>query len=264
MRDVNVRQKLKSFIKYDLVSDDDKVFRLIRPPTSNLSYNNIKDNPELINKWLRLVRDQLYDEEAIKAFDHLLIINAYVLQYHKKAPVFFFKFGITGNSGENYIDNSFKNLYGSFSQLGITEQHFNEKQNGGLAKKLYRSYDEFSSDNYQNKATNNIIKHLRSLLTQKVLYVLIKVTMFSFPNRLYYIIAFQHLSDHDLFLCDLTHQCTSSRTCGSYVNNLLAAMRLPSPLSVLCAPPPQPGCSSTRLAPTETTAPPAPALPMLR
>ena len=160
LRNIRNRDRFKSFVKFEVIGDDDKIFSLFRAPSIAMSYNSIKDNPDLISKWLRLIEDQLFDEEAIKAFHHLLKIAAFTLKYHKKAPVFFIKYSSTGNTGKTYIDNSFKKLYGDFALVGINEQQLSEKHNGGLAKKLYRSYDEFSTDNYSSKATNNIIKRL--------------------------------------------------------------------------------------------------------
>lgn len=160
LRNVQVRSLFKSFIKYDIVGDDKKVFSLFRPPNPSLSYTHIEEKKDLVEKWIRLVKDQMYDEHSVKAFGHLLLVNAFLLQQRKKSPVFFIKYASSGNTGKNYIDNSFEKLYNDFSLIGVTEQQLNEKHNGGLSQKLYRSYDEFSTENYQNKATNNIVKRL--------------------------------------------------------------------------------------------------------
>ena len=156
----NIRPKFKSFNKYDILGDDINIFGLFRPPTQELSYINISINQDLVDTWLNIIKDQLYDEESIKAFNHLLYVNAYLLQYHKKAPVFFVKYSETGNTGKNYIDNSFEKLYKEYALVGIGEQTLLEKHNGGLANKLYRSYDEFSTDNYKTKIMDNIVKRL--------------------------------------------------------------------------------------------------------
>ena len=126
--------------------------------------NIIAGNPtslldaELVDCFLKLINDQLYDDCAKESFQHFLNINAYLLQQRKKANVFFVKYSATGETGKNYIDNAFSKMYGLFALTGITEQQLTEKHNGGMANLLYRSYDEFGSDNYTNKKIDNIVK----------------------------------------------------------------------------------------------------------
>ena len=160
LRDNNVQSCFKRFVSVDLIGDNDEVFGLYRPPNPIDYYTDLEDEPELVDRFLTLINDQLFDENAKESFNHFLHTHAYLLQYHKKSNVFFVKYSSTGNTGKNYIDNAFSRLYEGFSLNGITEQQLTEKHNGGMIDKLYRSYDEFDNSNYQSKTINNIVKRL--------------------------------------------------------------------------------------------------------
>lgn len=160
LRSNDVQSYFKRFEKTELIGDDKEIFGLYRPPNPNDYYSEIKDDQELVQKFIRLINDQLFDDEAKCSFNHFLNTHAYLLQYRKKSNVFFIKYSTTGNSGKNYIDNAFSKLYDGFSLNGVTEQQLTEKHNGGMINKLYRAYDEFDNSNYQNKSINNIVKRL--------------------------------------------------------------------------------------------------------
>ena len=159
-RDVEYRTRFKRFEKVALIGDDEHVFGLYRPPRPNDYYVKIENKPELVENFLKLINDQLYDDHAKTSFEHLVYTNAYLLQQRKKSNVFFIKYGETGNSGKNYIDNTFSKLYEGFTLNGVTEKQMSEKHNGGMAGMLYRSYDEFDNSAYQDKAINNVVKRL--------------------------------------------------------------------------------------------------------
>lgn len=160
LQDNDVQAKFKRFVRADLIGDDREVFGLYRPPNPSDYYVEIKNKPELVEQFLQLVRDQMYDENALQSFEHFLKVNAYLLQYHKKASTFFVKYSTTGNTGKNYIDNAFSRLYEGFTLNGITDQQIKEKHNGGMVGKLYRSYDEFENSNYMDRSINDVVKRL--------------------------------------------------------------------------------------------------------
>ncbi len=160
LRKNEYQARFKRFEKVDLIGDDENVFGLYRPPKPNDYYVKIEDKPELVNKFFTLIEDQLFDEHAKISWNHFIYTNAYLLQQRKKSNVFFVKYGDTGNSGKNYIDNTFDKLYEGFALNGITEKELTEKHNGGLVDKLYRAYDEFDNSEYQHKNINNIVKRL--------------------------------------------------------------------------------------------------------
>ena len=157
---VNVQALFKHYTSTSLISNKRTVFSLFRPPRINDYYIHIENQPELIDKFMQLVNDHLFDEHARTSFKHFTYINAYLLQRNSKSNVFFVKYSETGNTGKNYIDNAFAKLYGEFALTGITEQQLTEKHNGGFANRLYRSYDEFEKSNYKTKSINNIIKRI--------------------------------------------------------------------------------------------------------
>ena len=160
LRKNEYQARFKRFEKVDLIGDDENIFGLFRPPKPNDYYVKIEDKPELVHKFLALIEDQLFDDNAKKSWNHFINTNAYLLQQRKKSNVFFVKYSTTGNSGKNYIDNAFDKLYEGFTLNGITEQQLNEKHNGGLVDKLYRAYDEFDNSEYQHKTINNVVKRL--------------------------------------------------------------------------------------------------------
>ena len=158
LSNADVCSKFKRYESAAVIGDDTRIFSLYRPPSPQDSYGNIVYNQELVDCFLKLIDDQLYDDCAKESFQHFLNINAYLLQQRKKANVFFVKYSATGETGKNYIDNAFSKMYGLFALTGITEQQLTEKHNGGMANLLYRSYDEFGCDNYTNKKIDNIVK----------------------------------------------------------------------------------------------------------
>ena len=160
LRRVQFRMRFKRFEKVALIGNDDNVFGLYRPPRPNDYYVKIENKPELVQKFFALVEDQLFDEHAKASWNHFINTNAYLLQQRKKSSVFFVKYGETGNSGKNFIDNQFSKLYEGFTLNGITEQQMNEKHNGGMVGMLYRAYDEFDNSAYQDKSINNTVKRL--------------------------------------------------------------------------------------------------------
>ena len=160
LSDKDVSSKFKHFENISIVGDDEHTFGLFRPPNPLDSYIPIQNNPELINDFMKLIEDQLFDENAIRSWRHFIMTNAYLLKYHQKPNVFFVKFSSTGETGKNFIDKAFSKLYEGFTLLGVTEQQLAEKHNGGMVDKLYRSYDEFSTTNYSDKSINNIVKRL--------------------------------------------------------------------------------------------------------
>ena len=160
LRKPKVQVQFKRFEKVDLIGDDVNVFGLYRPPNPKECYDQIENEPELIDHFLKLLNDQAYDENSRESLKHFINTNAYLLQYRKKSNVFFIKYSSIGNTGKNYIDTAFSKLYEGFTLNGVTEQQINEKHNGGLIGKLYRAYDEFDNSNYQNKRIDNIVKRL--------------------------------------------------------------------------------------------------------
>ena len=160
LRDNDVQTLFKQFEDAKLIGNDNTVFGLFRPPNPIDYYYEIADKPELVDKFINLINDQCFDDNARLSFQHFLYTHAYLLQQHKKSNVFFVKYSTTGNTGKNYIDNAFSRLYNGFTLNGITEQQMSEKHNGGMINKLYRAYDEFDNSNYQNKSINNIVKRL--------------------------------------------------------------------------------------------------------
>ena len=157
---VEVQSKFMRYSSTALLSNCDKVFNLFRAPVPSDYYTPIINDRSLVDRFLELINDQLYDDESRVSFNHFINTNAYLLQQRKKSNVFFIKFSETGNTGKNYIDNAFKNLYGEYALTGITEQQITEKYNGGFANKLYRSYDEFETSNYKTRSINNILKRI--------------------------------------------------------------------------------------------------------
>ena len=111
-------------------------------------------------KFLELYRDMMYDE-AIKAFEHLINVSAYLIQTGKKSNVFFIKYSHEGDTGKTLLDKIYARLFGNYALLEITDDQSNEKHNGGLAGMLYRSRDELTAaDNYQTKKANANIKRI--------------------------------------------------------------------------------------------------------
>ena len=160
LRKTEYQARFKRFEKVDLIGNDENIFGLFRPPRQNDYYVKVEDKPELVEKFINLINDQLFDDNAKKSWNHFIYTNAYLLQQRKKSNVFFVKYSKTGNSCKNYIDNAFDKLYEGFTLNGVTEGQMNEKHNGGLVDKLYRAYDEFDNSEYQHKNINNVVKRL--------------------------------------------------------------------------------------------------------
>lgn len=157
---IKVQSLFKHYTSTALISNKSTVFNLFKPPKPIDYYINITNNSSLIDKFLTLIKDQLYDEHSLMSFNQFININAFLLRKGKKSSVFFIKFSETGNTGKNNIDNAFSKLYNEFAFTGITELQMTEKHNGGFVNKLYRSYDEFENSNYKTKYVNNIIKRI--------------------------------------------------------------------------------------------------------
>ena len=153
-----ISSQFKRFVSSSVIGDDIKIFSEYRAPNPAFSYIPIENKPELIEQWLELLNDMMFDDFAKAALDHFIKTNAYLLQKCKKAPVFFVKYSATGKTGKNWFDNAFKKLYGDYAILELTEEQCNEKHNGGFVGKLYRGRDELSNDNYKSKAANAAIK----------------------------------------------------------------------------------------------------------
>ena len=158
LRDVEVHARFKHFEKAALISNDENIFSQFRPPTPSDYYIDIKEDPQLVDKFFTLINDQLYDDNAKESFEHFVNANAYLLQHGKKPEVYFIKFSQKGHTGKNYIDNAFTQIYGDFAIVGITGEQATEKHNGYMANTLYRALDEIDNATQNNNVFNNNLK----------------------------------------------------------------------------------------------------------
>ena len=92
LRKTEYQARFKRFEKVDLIGNDENIFGLFRPPWQNDYYVKVEDKPELVHKFLALIEDQLFDDNAKKSWNHFIYTNAYLLQQRKKSNVFFASF----------------------------------------------------------------------------------------------------------------------------------------------------------------------------
>lgn len=160
LRNPRIASQFKSFVVTDTIGDDVNVFGKYRPPNPAFSYIHIENKPVLVEKFLELFYDMMFDEEAVRAFDHLLNVTAYLLRTGKKPNVFFIKYSKTGDTGKTFLDKVYAKLFGKYSLIELSDEQSNEMHNGGLACMLYRSRDELTADNYQTRKANANIKRI--------------------------------------------------------------------------------------------------------
>jgi len=79
LKNPKITSQFKRFVAIDTIGDDVDVFSKWRPPHPSFSYISIENKPELVELFLELYHDMMFDEEAIKAFDHLMNVIAYLM-----------------------------------------------------------------------------------------------------------------------------------------------------------------------------------------